>query len=494
MAPRISLALALHNHQPVGNFGWVFAEVYDAGLPADGRGARAPPDASACRSTTRGPLLDWLRAERPEFIERFGALVARDQVEILGGGYYEPVLASLPERDRVGQLARMGDELEATVRPAAARRVARRARLGAGPADLAGRRRLRLDDPRRRPLPGGGDPRGGPLGPVHDRGPGQPPEGLRDRAGPALPDPVPRRRRGHRLPARPRHRGRRADRDDGRRRREVRRVADDLGALLGRGPLGRPLLRGARGERRLADDDARRPTGWPTHPPDRARLHPDRLVRRDGRVGAAGRREPRLPRGPQGRQGARTGPRRAGCAARSGATSRSSTARSTTSTSRCCGRRTRSTRWPTGPGPGARARPPVPGPVERLLLARPVRRHLHRPHAAGDVRAPDRRRGPRRHGRRPARMPPSVVDLDLDGLDDVRLAGAGPGRHDRPDRGRRHRRLGHPAGPARPGGRHAPPARGLPRDPARPRGRGRRGRRGGDGDRATRRRRSTTSS
>ena len=25
----ISLALALHNHQPVGNFGWVFAEVYD---------------------------------------------------------------------------------------------------------------------------------------------------------------------------------------------------------------------------------------------------------------------------------------------------------------------------------------------------------------------------------------------------------------------------------------------------------------------------------
>ena len=29
MAPRISLALAIHNHQPVGNFGWVMAEVYD---------------------------------------------------------------------------------------------------------------------------------------------------------------------------------------------------------------------------------------------------------------------------------------------------------------------------------------------------------------------------------------------------------------------------------------------------------------------------------
>ena len=26
---RISLSLVLHNHQPVGNFGWVFAEVYE---------------------------------------------------------------------------------------------------------------------------------------------------------------------------------------------------------------------------------------------------------------------------------------------------------------------------------------------------------------------------------------------------------------------------------------------------------------------------------
>ncbi|MGZ9276627.1 MAG: alpha-amylase/4-alpha-glucanotransferase domain-containing protein, partial [Candidatus Limnocylindrales bacterium] len=33
-------------------------------------------------------------------------------VEILGGGYYEPVLASLPERDRIGQLTLMADELE----------------------------------------------------------------------------------------------------------------------------------------------------------------------------------------------------------------------------------------------------------------------------------------------------------------------------------------------------------------------------------------------
>ncbi len=108
---RISLALAIHNHQPVGNFGWVFAETYDrAYLPMLDALERHPGVRLALHYT--GPLLEWVRAERPDFVERVRALVERSQVEILGGGYYEPVLASLPRRDRIGQLTRMGDELE----------------------------------------------------------------------------------------------------------------------------------------------------------------------------------------------------------------------------------------------------------------------------------------------------------------------------------------------------------------------------------------------
>ena len=59
-----------------------------------------------------GPLLEWLAAERPIFIERLRDLVTAGQVEILGGGWAEPVLASLPERDRAGQLGRMATEIE----------------------------------------------------------------------------------------------------------------------------------------------------------------------------------------------------------------------------------------------------------------------------------------------------------------------------------------------------------------------------------------------
>jgi len=111
VAPRISLALALHNHQPVGNFGWVFAEVFEkAYAPMVDALERHPGVRLSLHYT--GALLDWLIAERGDMVDRLRALVERDQVEILGGGYFEPVLASLPERDRIGQLRRMGDELE----------------------------------------------------------------------------------------------------------------------------------------------------------------------------------------------------------------------------------------------------------------------------------------------------------------------------------------------------------------------------------------------
>jgi hypothetical protein len=117
----VSLSLVIHNHQPVGNFGWVIEDIYEH--------AYSPMlDALERHSSIHlglhytGPLLQWMAANRPSAIEQIRRLIDRGQVEIVGGGFYEPILITLPDRDRHGQLVRMADELEAMFghRPAGA--------------------------------------------------------------------------------------------------------------------------------------------------------------------------------------------------------------------------------------------------------------------------------------------------------------------------------------------------------------------------------------
>jgi alpha-amylase len=108
---RLNLALALHNHQPVGNFDWVVDRIYqDAYLPMVEALERHPRIKVALHYS--GYLLDWLLEHRPELVERVAALVARGQVEMLGGGYYEPVLPAIPDRDKRRQLERLKDAVE----------------------------------------------------------------------------------------------------------------------------------------------------------------------------------------------------------------------------------------------------------------------------------------------------------------------------------------------------------------------------------------------
>jgi 4-alpha-glucanotransferase len=116
--PRIALALAIHNHQPVGNFGWVIRQVFEQAYRPMLEAIERHPSIRLSLHYS-GPLLDWFGHEQPAFLERIRALATSGRVELLGGGYYEPILASLPERDRVGQLESMADALAqiAGVRP-----------------------------------------------------------------------------------------------------------------------------------------------------------------------------------------------------------------------------------------------------------------------------------------------------------------------------------------------------------------------------------------
>ena len=107
----VHLALVFHQHQPLGNYGFVFEELYAKSYEPLVACLERHPGVKAGLHYS-GPLLEWLQTHRPGYIERIRGLVARGQVEILGGGYYEPILPALARADRVGQLRKMRHEIE----------------------------------------------------------------------------------------------------------------------------------------------------------------------------------------------------------------------------------------------------------------------------------------------------------------------------------------------------------------------------------------------
>ncbi|MHB8595486.1 MAG: alpha-amylase/4-alpha-glucanotransferase domain-containing protein [Ktedonobacteraceae bacterium] len=109
--PSIHLGLLLHNHQPVGNFPWVFEQVYaESYAPMIAALERHPAVRLSLHYT--GSLLDWLEEAHPEFLERIALLVQRNQVEMVSGGYYEPILPAIPDTDKLGQMRRLTERIQ----------------------------------------------------------------------------------------------------------------------------------------------------------------------------------------------------------------------------------------------------------------------------------------------------------------------------------------------------------------------------------------------
>ncbi|GIW88961.1 MAG: alpha-amylase [Isosphaeraceae bacterium] len=107
----VRLILALHIHQPVGNFDGVFESAYRDSYEPFLEVAAEYPEVPFVLHIS-GPLLEWLAAKRPEYVERVKRWVAAGRVEILGGPYYEPILPHIPHRDRVGQMRAYARRLE----------------------------------------------------------------------------------------------------------------------------------------------------------------------------------------------------------------------------------------------------------------------------------------------------------------------------------------------------------------------------------------------
>lgn len=99
----LRFVFALHNHQPVGNFDGVFEQAYrDSYAPFLGLIDEFPEIPISLHSS--GCLLEWIVDRKPDYVKRLRNAVERGQVEIMGGGFYEPILPMIPKRDRIGQI------------------------------------------------------------------------------------------------------------------------------------------------------------------------------------------------------------------------------------------------------------------------------------------------------------------------------------------------------------------------------------------------------
>ncbi len=101
----------IHAHQPSGNFERVFEQCYrDSYEPFLCLIERHPNIHLALHYS--GPLLLWIERTHPEYFDRLRALVASGRIEMIGGGFYEPILISIPEIDQVEQINRLASYLE----------------------------------------------------------------------------------------------------------------------------------------------------------------------------------------------------------------------------------------------------------------------------------------------------------------------------------------------------------------------------------------------
>ncbi|MBI3077714.1 MAG: DUF1926 domain-containing protein [Deltaproteobacteria bacterium] len=103
---QVALILCFHCHQPVGNFDDVIDQACARAYVPLLEAVAARPWLRCCLHVS-GVLLSWAAAHRPDLLQLIRTLAGRGQIELLTGGFYEPILPILPEPDRLGQIRRL---------------------------------------------------------------------------------------------------------------------------------------------------------------------------------------------------------------------------------------------------------------------------------------------------------------------------------------------------------------------------------------------------
>jgi alpha-amylase/alpha-mannosidase (GH57 family) len=107
----INLPVVFHFHQPVDNFPWVIEDVYKKSYEPLIENLYLFPDIKFTLHFS-GNLLEWLIENKPEFIKKLKEMAKRNQVEIIGGGYYEPIFSIIPYRDKIAQIKKLSELIQ----------------------------------------------------------------------------------------------------------------------------------------------------------------------------------------------------------------------------------------------------------------------------------------------------------------------------------------------------------------------------------------------
>ena len=107
---RFNLVLIIHAHQPVGNFDSVIEHAYQRSYLPFVQVLLQHPFLRVGLHYSGG-LLEWIERSHPEYFDSIKLLVKRGQVELLGGGYYEPILVVIPKKDAQEQIDKLAGYL-----------------------------------------------------------------------------------------------------------------------------------------------------------------------------------------------------------------------------------------------------------------------------------------------------------------------------------------------------------------------------------------------
>jgi 4-alpha-glucanotransferase len=108
---KINLIIGIHNHQPIGNFDHVIEDAYKKSYKPFLDVLKKFPQIKISQHYT-GFLFEWLKKNHPEIFSELKTFIRTGQVQLMTGGFYEPILAIISDKDKLGQIRKLTDYIE----------------------------------------------------------------------------------------------------------------------------------------------------------------------------------------------------------------------------------------------------------------------------------------------------------------------------------------------------------------------------------------------